>query len=90
MNENLREPAYLKRTIEAIQKLTLNKMTNVITVKNIRQLRNIKGSNRSAIVFYGLGLGFLEKRGVLRIINHGSPKKYMVIDQEKLKILAEG
>lgn len=90
MNDNPSEPIYLKKTIEAVLKVTLNKVTNVITVKKIRQVQNVESSDRSAIMFYILGLGILERLGILRIINHGSPKKYSLVDEKKLKSLVEG
>jgi hypothetical protein len=81
------KPAYLNKTVEAVLKLTLNKPINAITVKKIRQLYQVESSNLSAIRFYSLALRYLTKIGALELINNGSPKKYGLKDEGKLKTL---
>lgn len=87
MNNLSRGPKYLRKTVEAILQLKNEKLRANISVKNIRRLKGIDGTNRSDVIFYRNSLAFLEREGILRIINHSSPKKYAVIDEVKLKSL---
>ena len=87
MSDNPREPAYLLKTIDAILKITLNNVTNFITVKKIRQAHNIESSNWSAVMFYTAALSYLVRIGLLEVINSTTPKRYKLIDEAKLKEL---
>ncbi len=82
-------PKFLDRTIEAISQLISKNKNLEISVKIVRRFKGVDSSDRSAVNFYSRALAFLEREGVLRIINHSSPKKYAVIDEKKLKSLVE-
>ena len=90
MRNSSKGPKYLSKTVDAILQLTQESMRREVSVKNIRRLYGIDGTNRSAIRFYSNALAFLEREGVLRTINHSSPKKYALIDEKKLNNLVEG
>lgn len=77
-------PKYLDRTIDVILQIKKDKILPDISVKNIRRVKRIDGSNRSATRLYSVALAYLAKKGVLRQINNGSPKKYELIDRQKL------
>ena len=81
---------YLNKTVDAILQLTQESMRRELSVKNIRRLYGIDGTNRSSIRFYSNALAFLEREEVLRTINHSSPKKYALIDEKKLNNLVDG
>ncbi len=83
-------PKYLKKTVEAILQLKTEKIRAEISVKNIRKLKGIDGTDRSAVMFYRNSLVFLEQEGILKVINHSSPKKYAVVDEIKLKSFVLG
>ncbi len=83
-------PKYLNRTVNLILRLMREKTHANISVKNIRRLQGVEGSNRSAVAFYTNVLGFLEREGILKVINNSSPKKYTLINEKKLKSLFEG
>ena len=87
MNNPPNGPKYLKKTVDAIFQLKRDRIRPNISVKNIRRLKEIDGSNRSAVRFYTNALAFLVREKVLRQINKGSPKKYIIIDEIKLKNL---
>lgn len=82
-------PKYLNRTVNVILRLKREKIRAVISVKNIRRLQGVEGSNRSAVAFYTKVLGFLEREGIIRVMNNSSPKKYTLINEKKLKGLIE-
>ena len=90
MNNPSNGPKYLGRTVEAILQLKRDKIHPNISVKSIRRVKGIDGSNRSAVRFYAKALAFLVREGVLKQINHGSPKKYELINENKLKSLVKG
>lgn len=83
-------PKYLKKTVEAILQLKTEKIRAEISVKNIRRLKGVDGTDRSAVMFYRNSLAFLEQEGILKVINHSSPKKYAVVDEIKLKSFVLG
>jgi len=83
-------PKYLKKTVEAILQLKTEKIRAEISVKNIRRLKGVDGTDRSAVMFYRNSLVFLEQEGILKVINHSSPKKYAVVDEIKLKSFVLG
>ena len=83
-------PKYLNRTVNVILELKREKIYATISVKNIRRIKGIDGSNRSAVNLYANALTYIVGEGVLRTINNGSPKKYAVIDEIKLKSFARG
>ena len=89
MNNLTKGPKYLKKTIEAILELKKETIRAHISVKNIRRLKGVDGADRSAVMFYRNSLIFLERKEILKVINHSSPKKYAVIDEEKLISLVE-
>ena len=89
MNNLKKGPKYLKKTVEAILELKKETIRANISVRNIRRLKGVDGTDRSAVMFYRNSLIFLEREGIIRVINHSSPKKYAVIDEEKLISLAE-
>jgi len=90
MSIPLKRPRYLDKTVEAILQLKSEKIRSDISVKIIRRLTGVEGTNRSAVWFYSRALAFLEREGILKVINDNMPKKYALIDEEKLKILVEG
>ncbi len=90
MNNLKKEPKYLKKTVEAILELKKETIRAHISVRNIRRLKGIDGTDRSAVMFYRYSLTFLEREGIITVINHSSPKKYAVIDEEKLISIVEG
>lgn len=90
MSNHPKGPRYLNRTVDAILQMKRGKTHVDISVKNIRRFTGVKGSNLSAVQFYSTVLVFLEREGVLRTINHSSPKKYVVIDEKKLQNFVEG
>ena len=87
MNNLLRGPKYSKRTVDAIFRLLQENVHPNISVKNIRRVQGVKGTDKSAVMFYGNSLTFLEREGVLKVINHSSPKKYELVDKKKLESL---
>ncbi len=87
MNNLPNGPKYLKKTVDAIFQLKRDRIRPNISVKNIRRVKEIDGSNRSAVRFYTNALAFLVREKMLRQINNGSPKKYIIIDEIKLKNL---
>lgn len=87
MSNPLKGPKYLSRTINAILQLKREKVYRQVSVRNIRRLYGVDGSNKSAINFYSRALAFLEREGALKAMNHSSPKKYAVIDEKKLLTL---
>ena len=90
MNNLSNGPKYLEKTVEAILQLKTEKIRADISVKNIRKLKGIDGTDRTAVMFYTNSLVFLEREGILRVINHSSPKKYALIDEIKLKSFVRG
>ncbi len=90
MNNLSKGPKYLKKTVEAILQLKTEKIRAEISVKNIRRLKGVDGTDRSAVMFYRNSLVFLEQEGILKVINHSSPKKYAVVDEIKLKSFVLG
>jgi len=90
MSYPLKGPRYLNKTVDAILKLKREKIRSDICVKNIRRLTGVDGANRSVVVFYAKALNFLEQKGALRTINRSSPKKYAIIDEDKLKSFFKG
>ena len=90
MSNPLKGPRYLKRTIDAIFKLKREKIHSDICVKNIRRLTGVEGTNRSVVVFHTKSLIFLQQEGEIKSINHTSPRKYVVIDEKKLKSFVKG
>jgi len=86
----LNGPKYLNRTVKVILQLNREKKHAIISVKNIRKLKGIDGTDRSAVMFYTKALTFLVGEGVLKTINNGSPKKYALIDEIKLKSSVRG
>ena len=90
MNNLSKGPKYLKKTVEAILQLKTEKIRAEISVKNIRRLKGVDGTDRSAVMFYRNSLAFLEQEGILKVINHSSPKKYAVVDEIKLKSFVLG
>lgn len=90
MNNLSKGPKYLRKTVEAILQLKREKIRADISVKNIRRLKGVEGNNRSAVMFYRNSLAFLEQEGIIKVINHSSPKKYALIDEIKLKSLICG
>jgi len=90
MNSISNGPKYLNRTVILILRLIREKKHAIISVKNIRRLQGVEGVNRSAVMFFTKALAFLVREGVLRTINNGSPKKYALIDEIKLKSFVRG
>ena len=90
MNNLSKGPKYLKKTVEAILQLKTEKIRADISVKNIRKLKGIDGTDRSAVMFYRNSLTFLVREGIIKVINHSSPKKYALIDEIKLKSFVRG
>ena len=82
---------HLDQTLYAIGEITANKNGSEISVRKIRQVLGVQPSNRSAINFYARSLIHLKDNGVLRSIGHNSrsPRKYALINEEKLLSLAK-
>ena len=87
MSNNPSEPAYLIKTIGAILKITHSKITNLITVRKIRQIHSVESSNLSATRLYTSAISYLIKIGVLEVINSTTPKRYKLINKTKLNEL---
>ena len=75
MRNSSKGPKYLSKMVDVNLQLTQESMRREVSVKTIRRLYGIGGTNRSTIRFYSNALVFLERGGVLRTINHSSPKK---------------
>lgn len=89
MSNLAKEPKYLKKTVNAILQMTQENKRRIVSVKSIRRHTGVDGGNRSAVNFYSRALTFLEQEGVLKAINHSSPRKYFLKDEKKLESLVE-
>lgn len=77
---------YLDETLYAIRKLTANGNGGEISVKKVRQVYDVRPSNRSATNFYSRALAYLKDVGILKLVlnNAQSPRKYALKNKEKL------
>ena len=73
---------YMKKTMEAIEKLKENNVF-VVNVKRIRRVLKVRSSNRSEINFYWRSLQQLEKEGKLVKENSTGPEDYRIVIEEK-------
>lgn len=71
----------LEETIRAINYLT--KKDGIITVEKIRQVNNIKSSNRSKVNFIWRALDHLVTKDALEYVNKNSPKIYKLTSSGK-------
>jgi len=75
----------LKDVLEAVNKKIENHRLTINT-RIIRRLYDIESSNRSKINFIWQSLQYLEKEGILILINGKRPKNYMINVKMKINI----
>jgi len=76
---------HLKDVLEAVNKEIENNIF-MINTKRVRKIHNVKSSNRSKINFISRSLEYLEKEGILILMNGKSPKNYMINAEKKIDI----
>jgi len=76
---------HLKDVLEAVNR-EIEHNIFMINTKRVRKIYHIKSSNRSKITFISRSLSYLEKTGILILINGKKPKNYMVNVKKKINI----
>ena len=79
----------LGETLEAINTL-IDGSVYVVDTKAIRRCNGVPASDRSKINFIWRGLDFLvRKTGLLEKMRNGTPQKYKILVQKRIKIKEE-
>jgi len=76
---------HLKDVLHAVNKNIENHRLTINT-RNIRRCYDIESSNRSKINFISRSLEYLEKKGILILINGKRPKNYMITVKKNINI----